>query len=107
MLVVDGEVEVVDPISGDRLVPSTLKAGQFLGELNFLNSGVVSLAMRASRDTATLEAPRIEMLELMSEVPEISDHVLTVFAARRRLQFEEGRSALTLIGADRDRAIGQ
>src|SRR5437868_1286235 len=105
VLVVDGEVEVVDPISGDRLVPSTLKAGQFLGELNFLNSGVVSLAMRAARDTATLEAPRIEMLELMSEVPEISDHVLTVFAARRRLQFEEGRSALTLIGADRDRAI--
>src|SRR5436190_21258023 len=105
VMVVDGEVEVVNPITGDRLTPSTLKAGQFLGELNFLNAGPVTLSLRAASDTATLEAPRGAMLGLMSEVPEISDHVLTGFAARRRLQFEEGRSALTLVGADHDRAI--
>jgi thioredoxin reductase (NADPH) len=104
-LLVDGEIEVVDPITDKRLIASTLKAGQFMGELNFLNAGRSSLAMRAVSDTRTLEAPRGAMLELMSEVPEISDHVLAVFAARRRLQFEEGRSALTLVGADRDRAI--
>jgi thioredoxin reductase (NADPH) len=105
VLVVDGEIEVVDPIGGGRLVPGTMKAGQFMGELNFLNAGPVSLAMRAAIDTVTLEAPRGAMLQLMSEVPEVSDHVLSVFAARRRMQFEEGRSALTLVGADRDRAI--
>src|SRR5258707_14583093 len=105
VLVGNGEVEVVDPISGDRLVPSTMKAGQFLGELNFLNAGPVTLSMRAASDTVTLEAPRAKMLGLMSEVPEISDHVPSVFAAPRRLQFEEGRSALTLVRADRDSAI--
>jgi len=105
ILVLDGEIEVVDPITGHRLLAASLKAGQFMGELNFLNAGRATLAMRAASDTVTLEAPRGAMLELMSEVPEISDHVLAVFAARRRLQFEEGRSALTLVGADRDRGI--
>jgi thioredoxin reductase (NADPH) len=105
VLVVEGELEVVDPVTGNRFIAATLRSGQFMGELNFLNAGRSSLAARATCDTVTLEAPQGKMLELMSEVPEISDHVLTVFAARRRLQFEEGRSALTLVGADRDRGI--
>ena len=105
ILVVDGEIEVVDPVTDSRFLSSTLKAGQFMGELNFLNAGRATLPMRAASDTVTLEAPRGAMLQLMSEIPEISDHVLTVFAARRRLQFEDGRSALTLVGADRDRRI--
>jgi len=105
ILVVRGEIEVVDPITDNRLGAGTLKAGQFMGELNFLNAGRATLPMRAALDTETLEAPRGAMLQLMSEVPELSDHVLSVFAARRRLQFEEGRSALTLVGADRDRGI--
>jgi thioredoxin reductase (NADPH) len=105
VLVVEGEIEVVDPITDNRFLSATLRSGQFMGELNFLNAGRSSLASRATCETVTLEAPRGAMLELMSEVPEISDHVLTVFAARRRLQFEEGRSALTLVAADRDRNI--
>ena len=105
VLVVEGEIEVVDPITDNRFLAATLRTGQFMGELNFLNAGRSSLASRATCETVTLEAPRGAMLELMSEVPEISDHVLTVFAARRRLQFEEGRSALTLVSADRDRNI--
>ena len=105
LLVLEGEVEVVHPITGERLVPSTLAPGQFLGELNFLNGGSNTLAMRAAAETELLEIPRIPMLELMAKSPEIGDHVLTVFAARRRLQVEEGRSALTVIGADRDPAV--
>ena len=105
LLVLEGEVEVVHPFTGERLVPSTLAPGQFLGELSFLNGGSNTLAMRAAADTELLEIPRVAMLELMAKTPEIGDHVLTVFAARRRLQIEEGRSSLTLIGADRDPAV--
>jgi thioredoxin reductase (NADPH) len=104
-LVIDGEVEVVNPFTDERMVPHTLRSGQFLGELNFLNAGSVSLPMRAVVDTLMLEVPRPAMLELMAKVPEISDHVITVFLARRRFQFEEGRSALTVIGADHDPAV--
>lgn len=105
VLVLDGEIEVANPYTGERLVPSTLGPGQFMGEIAFLNAGAVTLPMRSAVRTRTLEAPRAAMLELMSRVPEISDHVLSVFAARRRMQFEQGRSALTLIGAERDPAI--
>ncbi|GAA4721711.1 FAD-dependent oxidoreductase [Sphingomonas lutea] len=105
VVVEEGEIEVVDPYTNERLVPSTLGPGQFMGELSFLNAGSVTLATRAAVDTRTLEAPRAAMLDLMARVPEIGDHVLTVFAARRRMQFEEGRSAIKLIGADADPAI--
>lgn len=105
MLVLEGEVEVADPFTGERMVPSTLRPGQFMGELSFLNGGSVTLPMRAATDTTVLEAPRLAMLDLMAKKPELGDHILTVFAARRRLVFEEQRSALTVIGADRDPAI--
>ncbi len=104
-LVLEGEVEVVHPFTGERMLPSTLRAGQFLGELNFLNAGAATLPMRAAMDTVLLEVPRPAMLELMARIPEVGDHVLTVFAARRRIGFEEGRSALTVIGAERDPAV--
>ena len=38
----------------------------------------------------------------MSRVPELSDHLITVFAARRRRQFEARNDAIKVIGADRD-----
>ena len=105
LLVLDGEIEIVNPFTDGRLMPTTLTTGQFLGELSFLNAGSVTLPMRASCDTLMLEVPRPAMLELMAKVPEVGDHVITVFAARRRLQFEQGRSAITVIGAEQDPAV--
>lgn len=103
--VLEGEIEVIDSFSGDRLLPATLGPTQFMGEISFLNGGRYTLSMRAAQPTVTLEAARVDMLELMARVPELSDHVITVFAARRRRQFEHGDSAVKLIGADRDPAV--
>ncbi len=100
--ILEGEIEVVDPYTGERLLPSGLGATQFMGEIGFLNRGTNFLKMRAAVDTRVIEAPRAEMLELMSRVPELSDHIITVFAARRRKQFELHNSAVKVIGADRD-----
>lgn len=104
-LATEGEIEVVDPFTGGRMVPSTIGPGQFIGELSFLNGGSQTLAMRAAADSILLEAPRRAMLELMSRIPELGDHILSVFAARRRLQFEQGRSALTVVGPEADLAV--
>lgn len=103
--VLTGEIEVVDPYTGGRLVEATLGPTQFMGEIAFLNGGNWMLSMRAVVDTRTLEVPRREMLDLMARVPELSDHIITVFAARRRRQFESGASAIKLVGADRDAAV--
>ncbi|MEM8727074.1 MAG: FAD-dependent oxidoreductase, partial [Pseudomonadota bacterium] len=58
-----------------------------------------------SMPTKVIEAPRDKMLALMSRVPELSDHIITVFSARRRAQFEQSNGAVKVIGADRDPAV--
>ncbi|QFT77141.1 cyclic nucleotide-binding domain-containing thioredoxin-disulfide reductase [Erythrobacter sp. THAF29] len=103
--VLDGEIEVVDPYNGERLLDASLGPTQFMGEIGFLNRGAWFLGMRAATETKVIEAPREAMLDLMSRVPELSDHIITVFAARRRKQFELRNSAVKVIGADRDSKV--
>lgn len=103
--VLEGEIEVVDPHTDERLLESTLGPTQFMGEIGFLNRGTNYLKMRAARDTRVIEAPREGVLALMSRIPELSDHLITVFAARRRKQFELRNSAVKVIGADRDAKV--
>jgi thioredoxin reductase (NADPH) len=101
----DGEIEVVDPYTGERHLPSTLGPAQFMGEIAFLEGGAWSMAMRAVCETRVIQVPRDAMLTLMSQIPEMSDIVITVFAARRRRQLDDRDSALTLIGEDEDRNV--
>ena len=103
----DGEIEVVNPFTGERHVPATLGPTQFMGEISFLNGGNWSMPLRTVRDTRVIEVPRIAMLRLMSEIPEMSDIIITVLAARRRRQLESRDGTLVLIGEDVDRDIRQ
>ncbi|MCJ2010836.1 FAD-dependent oxidoreductase [Methylobacterium sp. J-092] len=100
-----GEIEVVNPFTNERHLPSTLGPTQFMGEIAFLNGGNWSMPMRAVQDTTVIEVPRLEMLRLMSEIPEMSDIVITVLAARRRRQLDTHDGTLVLIGEDDDRAV--
>lgn len=100
-----GEVEVVDIVTGDRKVPSTLGPGQFMGEIAFLSGGRWTLPMRAAQDTQVVEVERETMLSLMSQIPEMSDIIIGVFAARRRRQLEEGDGALRLVGEEVSPAV--
>jgi len=101
----DGEVEVVNPFTDKRQLPSTIGPTQFVAEISFLNGGSWSLPMRAAQDTRVVEVPRDKMLKLMSQIPEMSDIIITVLAARRRRQLEAHDSTLALIGEDIDRGV--
>ncbi|WP_424969171.1 FAD-dependent oxidoreductase [Dinoroseobacter sp. S76] len=103
--VLEGELEAIDPVTGGRYGNATLGPTQFTGEISFLNDGRIMLANRAVQDTRLLQVPRAEMLQLMSEVPEMSDIIVTVFAGRRRRLLESQQAALTLLGANQDRQI--
>jgi thioredoxin reductase (NADPH) len=108
--VLDGEVELVNSYTDERHVPATLGPAQFMGDITFLTGGNWSMPMRAVCDTQVIEVPRAAMLTLMAQIPEMSDIVITVMAARRRRQLEAGDSALVLIGEEADRnvrAIGE
>jgi thioredoxin reductase (NADPH) len=100
-----GEIEVVNPFTDERHLPSTLGPTQFMGEISFLNGGVWSMPMRASADTIVTEVPRPAMLRLMSEIPEMSDIIITVLAARRRRQLDSHDGTLVLIGEDNDGSV--
>jgi thioredoxin reductase (NADPH) len=97
-----GEVEIVDPDTGQRALPHTLGPGQFAGDIAFLYGGTHSLPLRAAHETRVIEVPRARMLELMARTPEMSDIVITVMAARRRRMIEDQRGNLHLLGAGRD-----
>jgi thioredoxin reductase (NADPH) len=101
----EGEIEAVNPFTNERLLPSTLGPTQFMGEISLLNGGAWSIPMRAARDTRVIEVPREAMLTLMSQIPEMSDIIITVFSARRRRQLDDRYSSLRLIGEDEDRNV--
>ncbi len=101
----DGEIEMVNPFTNERHLPSSIGPTQFMGEISFLNGGSWSLLMRAARDTQVIEVPRDAMLTLMSQIPEMSDIIITVLSARRRRQLDARDSTLVLIGEDVDRNI--
>ena len=101
----DGEIEVVNSYTDKRHLTSTLGPTQFMGEISFLNGGAWSMPMRAVRETRVIEVPREAMLTLMAQIPEMSDIVITVFAARRRRQLDDRDSTLQLIGEDQDRNV--
>jgi thioredoxin reductase (NADPH) len=105
MYVEEGEVEVVNPYTGQRHFPSTIGPTQFMGEISFLNGGAWSMPMRAVRDTRVIEVPREATLTLMSRIPEMSDIIITVFSARRRRALDDSASSLRLIGEDEDRNV--
>lgn len=101
----EGEIELLDPFTMERRVPSTLGPTQFMGEIGFLAGAKHSMPMRAVSDTRALCVRRADMLRLMSDIPEMSDIIITVFAARRRRQLEQGDTSLTVIGASESRAL--
>lgn len=101
----EGEIEVVNAFSNERHLASTLGPSQFMGEISLLYGWVWTMPMRAARDTRVIEVPRVEMLRLMSEIPEMSDIIITVLAARRRRQLDTNDGALVLIGEEGDREV--
>ena len=101
----EGEIEVVNPFTGERHYPSTIGPTQFMGEISLLYGGTASLPLRTVVDTRVIEVPRETFLTLMAQIPEMSDIIITVFAARRRRQLEDRRSGLFLIGEEADRNV--
>lgn len=103
--ILTGGVEIIDPYTREAYLPTSLGPTQFLGEIAFLNGGAYSLPMRAKEDTTAIVVARKDMLAAMARIPEMSDIVITVFAARRRRQIEDNDTSLRLVGLDQSREI--
>jgi hypothetical protein len=93
----ESELQAANLMTVERLVPATLKAGKFMGQLSSLNGGPMTLTMRPCAPTHDRIAA-CGLRGLMSEVRQISDPVLTVFSARRRRIFEAADSSMAVAG---------
>jgi thioredoxin reductase (NADPH) len=103
--ILEGEAAPFDAVTGEPYSTTTLGPTQFAGELSFLTGGRSLLVTRAASDVTAIRVERDVMLALMAREPEMSDIIITVFAARRRRLAESGRAGLTLIGAEADRQV--
>ncbi|WP_423141321.1 FAD-dependent oxidoreductase [Parablastomonas sp. CN1-191] len=103
--VVDGTIEVLDPVTRQPFLPSNIGPAQFMGDIGLLAGGVFSLPYQATTEVHAIEVDREPMLALMRELPEMSDIVITVLAARLRRLFESDGASLALLGHDDDLAI--
>ena len=100
-----GEFEIFDPLRNVRLGLGTIGPTQFAGDIAMLNGGVHSLSLRAVVAGRVTAVPAATLLKLMGEMPEMSDIIVSVFAARRRAHLEQGNSAVTLVGRASDRQV--
>ena len=103
--VLEGTIDVLDPFTRQTFLPSNIGAAQFMGDIGLLAGGVFNLPYRATTAVRTIEVERETMLALMRELPEMSDIVITVLAARVRRLFESAGASLALLGRDEDAAI--
>ncbi len=103
--VLEGGFQLWDEVRAEPTNANILGAGQFIGEIAFLTGGRMLYTMRAETPTRVLAAPRDAMLRLMAAEPEMSDIIVSVFAARRRAMLTRNATAITVVGAAEDRQV--
>lgn len=95
-----GSVDIVDRSTGRAIV--TIAALNVIGELGMLMGQGTFLAGVARERSQVIVVPQVTVRHLVATVPEISDAIVTAFAARRRLLIEWNEGGLRIVGRDDD-----
>ena len=93
-----GGIDILD--RSDDHVVATIEALNFTGELGTIMAQGTFHAAVAVEDSQVIVVPQARLLDLVATVPEISDMVVSAFAARRRLLIEWGEGGLTIVGRE-------
>jgi len=98
MVVLEGEVEVIDDFAGEARTIGVFRAGRFPGELNMLTGQAMYLTAVVRQGGKVLEIPREKLKEVVTEEPNLSDTILKAFVARRGYLMRAG-VGLRIIGS--------
>ena len=90
IVILQGEVQVVDDFAGEARTIGTFLAGRFLGELNMLTRQAMYLTAVVSEAGEVLAVPRGRLKEVVTEEPNLSDVILKAFLARRSYMMRTG-----------------
>src|SRR5215210_4757635 len=98
IVILEGEVGVVDDFAGEARTIGVFLAGRFLGELNMLTGQAMYLSAVVREGGEVLAIPRERLKEVVTEEPNLSDVILKAFLARRSYMMRTGLG-LRIIGS--------
>jgi thioredoxin reductase (NADPH) len=98
IVILEGEVEVVDDFAGEARTIGVFLAGRFLGELNMLTGQAMYLTAVVREGGEVLSITRERLKEIVTEEPNLSDVILKAFLARRKYMIKTGLG-LRIIGS--------
>ena len=98
IVILEGEVEVVDDFAGEARTIGVFLAGRFLGELNMLTGQAMYLTAVVREGGEVLSITRERLKEIVTEEPNLSDVILKAFLARRKYMIRTGLG-LRIIGS--------
>ena len=85
IVILSGELEVVEPRDGDELVLGTPGARDFLGDISML-TGTAALATARGKATESevIEIPAAQLRRALAELPGVSEPIVRAFMMRRQ-----------------------
>ena len=98
VVVLEGEVEVVDDFAGEARTMGVFRPGSFVGELNMLSGQAVYLSAVVRKGGRVLTISSERLREVVTEEPNLSDIILKAFLARRAWGMRTGLG-LRIIGS--------
>src|SRR5919112_2479016 len=98
VVILEGEVEVIDDFAGEARTIGVFLAGRFPGELNMLTGQAMYLTAVVREGGEVLAIPREQLKEVVTEEPNLSDIILKAFLARRSWGMRTGLG-LRMIGS--------
>src|SRR4028118_1255797 len=98
IVVLEGEVEMIDDFAGEARTVGVMRPGRFLGDLTMLTGQAVipSAVMREGGEVLAISRERLK--EIVTEEPNLSDIILKAFIARRSWGMRAG-FGLRIIGS--------
>src|SRR5918997_5177654 len=102
IVVLEGEVEVVEDFAGETRTIGVMRAGRFLGELNMLTEQALGTSAVMREGGKVLAITREQLKVIVTEEPNLSDIILKAFIARRSWGIRAG-FGLRIIGSRHSR----
>lgn len=101
-VLIEGVLDILADAGPEDELVFRATPGQFMGEFNFFTGEKQPLSCQAREACEVLVVPREQMLGVLSNVPEISDLVVTAFAARRQVAMRLETSGMVVVGPQDD-----
>src|SRR5215208_4008125 len=98
IVILEGEVELIDDFADEARTLGVFHAGRFLGELNMLTGQAMYCSAMVHQDGKVLAIARERLKEAITEEPNLSDIILKAFLARRAYMMRTGLG-LRIVGS--------